>query len=166
MSSTGKHLAELAKPVVKRDVNTILARIREFLILRGFTPNQRHEFEWSRRTLPQPLLPGGFAHKLNKNYYFERDARRQVGQPQVLYSTSATNPMLSSAVQPQLAAGTAAPGTAAAAPVTAAATSSSPFVTITEAEKQTAALLAEASKSNIKRKANTRTPGKLYNWDG
>ena len=52
------------------------------------------------RTLPQPLLPGGFAHKLNKNYYFERDARRQVGQPQVLYSTSATNPMLSSAVQP------------------------------------------------------------------
>lgn len=52
------------------------------------------------RTLPQPLLPGGFAHKLSKNYYFERDARRQVGQPQVLFSTSTANPMLASAVQP------------------------------------------------------------------
>ncbi len=53
------------------------------------------------RTQPQPLLPGGFAHKLNKNYYYDRDARRQVGQPQVVFSNTANHSLLaSSAVQP------------------------------------------------------------------
>jgi hypothetical protein len=47
------------------------------------------------------LLPGGFAHKLNKNYYFDRDARRQVGQPQVIFSNTADHQLLaSSAAQP------------------------------------------------------------------
>jgi hypothetical protein len=53
------------------------------------------------RTQPQPYLPGGFAHKLNKNYYFDRDARRQVGQPQVVFSSTAANSLLASgAAQP------------------------------------------------------------------
>jgi hypothetical protein len=53
------------------------------------------------RTQPPPLLPGGFAHKLSKNYYLDRDARRQVGQPQVVFSNSVDNQFLaSSAAQP------------------------------------------------------------------
>jgi hypothetical protein len=47
-------------------------------------------------TQPQPLLPGGFAHKLNKNYYYDRDARRQVGQPQVTFSTAIDSQLLAS----------------------------------------------------------------------
>jgi hypothetical protein len=50
----------------------------------------------SFRTQPQPLLPGGFAHKLSKNYYYDRDARRQVGQPQVLFSATADHQLLAS----------------------------------------------------------------------
>lgn len=53
------------------------------------------------RTQPQPLLPGGFAHKIFKNYYFERDARRQVGAPQVLFSTSSTAQALASGAAQQ-----------------------------------------------------------------
>ena len=48
------------------------------------------------RTQPQPLLPGGFAHKLSKNYYYDRDARRQVGQPQVLFSATENSQLLAS----------------------------------------------------------------------
>jgi hypothetical protein len=43
------------------------------------------------RTQPPPLLPGGFAHKLNNNYYYDRDARRQVGHPQVIFSNTIDN---------------------------------------------------------------------------
>ncbi len=53
------------------------------------------------RTQPPPLLPGGFAHKLYKNYYLDRDARRQVGQPQVIFSNTIDPQLLaSSAAQP------------------------------------------------------------------
>lgn len=53
------------------------------------------------RTQPQPHLPGGFAHKLFKNYYLDRDARRQVGQPQVIFSSVADSQLLASgAAQP------------------------------------------------------------------
>jgi hypothetical protein len=51
------------------------------------------------RTQPQPYLPGGFAHKLNKNYYLDRDARRQVGQPQVVFSSTTSGPLLTSGAQ-------------------------------------------------------------------
>jgi len=53
------------------------------------------------RTQPRPLLPGGFAHKIFKNYYFDRDARRQVGAPQVLFSTSSTAQALASGAAQQ-----------------------------------------------------------------
>lgn len=137
MSSSAKHVVNTAKPVVKRDVNKYLARLREFLMLvrlncfegkfwsshvsfsvdflitnamnfngpNGKISHRSLSFSVSSssarslfRNQPAPLIPGGFAHKLNKNYYFERDARRQVGQPQLLFSTNALNPMLASPV--------------------------------------------------------------------
>ncbi|CAF1662550.1 unnamed protein product [Adineta ricciae] len=158
MSSGIKNAATSAAPVVKRDINKWLARVREFLMLRKFTHNQRHEFEMAKRTQPAPVLPGGFAHKLSKNYYLDRDARRAVGQPQVVFSTAANNQLLTSAAQPQLTAG--APGQAA--PQQASAATTSPFLSISEAEKQTAAILATGKKTSTP----IRTPGQVYNWDG
>jgi len=43
-------------------------------------------------------------------------------------------------------------------------TPSTPFVSIPEAEKHTASLLASTNKNQ--QKPHTRTPGKVYNWDG
>ena len=126
MSSKVKQVADAAAPVVKRDVNKFVARIRQFLMLvslprssttmplftfsvtslpiNGTSPNGRNGTRTSplattircllRRSQPQPFLPSGFAHKLSKNYYFDRDARRQVGQPQVLFSTTASHQLL------------------------------------------------------------------------
>ncbi|CAF0830146.1 unnamed protein product [Adineta steineri] len=161
MSSKVKDVAKAAAPVVKRDINKWLFPIRQFLMLRKFTHNQRHEFEWAKRTQPPPLIPGGFAHKLSKNYYYDRDARRQVGQPQVVFSNN--NQFLASATQPQITAGASAqaPSQQAAA-TTSTATNTSTFLSILEAEKQTASLLTTQSKTPIQ----SRTPGKVYNWDG
>lgn len=49
MSSKVKQVADAAGPVVKRDVNKWIYRIREFLMTRQFTHNQRHEFDMSKR---------------------------------------------------------------------------------------------------------------------
>ncbi|CAF0934492.1 unnamed protein product [Rotaria sordida] len=165
MSSNVKQVAEKAAPVVKRDINKWLAMIRQFLMLRDFTHNQRHEFEWSKRTQPQPFLPTGFAHKLNKNYYFDRDARRQVGPPQVVFSTTTNQQFLASSVpQQQLTAGTA---TQAAPQQSVNITSNtSEFVSINEAEKQTASLLAAQNNKEQKTRSQPRVPGKIFNWDG
>ncbi|CAF1014445.1 unnamed protein product [Rotaria sp. Silwood1] len=164
MSSNVKQVAGKAAPVVKRDINKWLAPIRQFLMLRVFTPNQRHEFEWSKRTQSPPLLPTGFAHKLSKNYYFERDARRQVGPPQVLFSNAADQQLLTSAAQPQLTAGMA---TQATPQQTVNITSNtSQFVSINEAEKQTASLLAAKNNKDQKTRSQPRVPGQIYNWDG
>ncbi|CAF2418366.1 unnamed protein product [Rotaria sp. Silwood2] len=164
MSSKVKQVAEKAVPVVKRDINKWLAPLRQFLMLRVFTPNQRHEFEWSQRTQPPPLLPTGFAHKLSQNYYFERDARRLVGPPQVLFSNTTNQQFLaSSAAQPQLTAGMTTQATQQQnVNVT---SNTSQFVSITEAEKQTANLLAAKNKEQ-KTRSQPRVPGQIYNWDG
>ena len=136
MSSKVKHVADAAAPVVKRDVNKLIYRIRQFLMLVGVRRPFLAEINWfvllarlhtqsttwirmgeevliisanrvisigawSFRSQPQPLLPGGFAHKLSKNYYFDRDARRQVGQPQVLFSAATDHQLLAGgAAQP------------------------------------------------------------------
>ncbi len=62
------------------------------------------------------------------------------------------------------AGGTAQPSTPAAA--TSTPTNTSLFVSIPEAEKQTAALLAAANNKQSKTLSQPRTPGKVYNWDG
>ncbi|CAF4359352.1 unnamed protein product, partial [Rotaria magnacalcarata] len=49
MSSKVKHVADAAAPIVKRDINKWLAPLRQFLMLRDYTPNQRHEFDMSKR---------------------------------------------------------------------------------------------------------------------
>ncbi|CAF3883231.1 unnamed protein product, partial [Rotaria magnacalcarata] len=154
MSSKVKHVADAAAPIVKRDINKWLAPLRQFLMLRDYTPNQRHEFDMSKRTQPSPLLPTGFAHKLSKNYYLDRDARRHVAPPQVLFSNTTDQRYLSSsAAQPQLTTGANTQTTAA-------------FVSIPEAEKLTASLLAATNNKETKTRSQPRLPGKLYNWDG
>ncbi len=57
-------------------------------------------------------------------------------------------------------------GTTAQQPATPAATQTSQFVSVLEAEKQTAAALAAINTKGQKTLSQPRTPGKNYNWDG
>ncbi|XP_056636020.1 NADH dehydrogenase [ubiquinone] 1 alpha subcomplex subunit 7-like [Diorhabda sublineata] len=66
------------------DVNPFLQTIREFLLGRKHTLALRFQDILATRSPPPPVLPDGPAHKLHSNYYFKRDARREVSPPEVI----------------------------------------------------------------------------------
>lgn len=65
-----------------------IQRLRNFLMGKEYNIAVRYPHELQKRTLPDPNLPGGFAHKLSDNYYgLTRDTRRDHGPPTVMRST-------------------------------------------------------------------------------
>ncbi|KAL3186433.1 hypothetical protein MRX96_027480 [Rhipicephalus microplus] len=74
-----------------RSVSPAIRLVRDFLL--GRHPNGQLRFpdEISSRSPPPPNLPPGPACKLSGNYYYTRDARREVDYPKLLFD--GTKPM-------------------------------------------------------------------------
>ena len=73
-----------------REVSPFLQRMRAFLLGRQPTNPLRFQPECAPRPGPEPNLVEGPSHKLSGNYYFTRDARREVELPKAIADNSAT----------------------------------------------------------------------------
>ncbi|XP_075528915.1 NADH dehydrogenase [ubiquinone] 1 alpha subcomplex subunit 7-like [Dermacentor variabilis] len=71
-----------------RSVSPAIRMVRDFLL--GRHPNGQLRFpdELSTRSPPPPNLPPGPACKLSDNYYYTRDARREVDHPKLLFDST------------------------------------------------------------------------------
>lgn len=67
-----------------REVSPFLQKIRDFLLGRHHTLALRFQDEVATRSPPLPNLPDGPAHRLSANYYYTRDARRDVCPPELV----------------------------------------------------------------------------------
>ncbi|XP_004518425.1 NADH dehydrogenase [ubiquinone] 1 alpha subcomplex subunit 7 [Ceratitis capitata] len=65
----------------RRDVATLIQRLRAFLLGREHTLALRFEDGVAERTQPPPEVPGGPAHLIAANFYYKRDPRREVQPP-------------------------------------------------------------------------------------
>lgn len=71
-----------------RDVSPFLQALRNFLLGRKHTKALRFPQDVATRSPPLPDLPDGPAHQLSDNYYYTRDARREVAPPEVIATGS------------------------------------------------------------------------------
>ncbi|KAF5289299.1 hypothetical protein FQA39_LY15137 [Lamprigera yunnana] len=67
-----------------RDVSPMLQKLRDILSGRTHISPLRFPHEVASRSPQHPNLPEGPHHTLNNNYYFARDARREVEPPPVI----------------------------------------------------------------------------------
>nr|CAI5851638.1 unnamed protein product [Callosobruchus analis] len=74
----------MPKQIRMHDVNPFLQTIRDFLLGRKHTLALRFPDALASRSPPPPNLPDGPHHKLAANYYYTRDARREVAPPEVI----------------------------------------------------------------------------------
>lgn len=74
-----------------REISPYLVRFRNFLIGRDSKNPLRFQHQVTERPGPEANLPEGPAHKVFGNYYFTRDARREVMRPKVL--ADSTSPL-------------------------------------------------------------------------
>ncbi len=76
----------MSKSFVPRDISKMLQMFRQALFSgRVYQTNLRHEdISLAKRTQPLPNIAGGVSHKLNSNYYYNRDARRTSSPPELI----------------------------------------------------------------------------------
>ncbi len=72
--------------VATREVSPFLIRLRSLFLGRVATNPLRFQKDMAARPGPEANLVEGPSHKLASNYYFTRDARREVGFPTLVAS--------------------------------------------------------------------------------
>ncbi|GLV36950.1 NADH dehydrogenase (ubiquinone) B14.5 A subunit [Carabus blaptoides fortunei] len=75
--------------VQPRDISPLLQKLRNFLLGRSHISALRFEEFVATRSPPPPCIPDGPSHGIAANYYFGRDARREVEPPTLVASAKA-----------------------------------------------------------------------------